>query len=152
MSSIQRDLSIFSKFKFEREPIGVKFLLMKPDGIEKLDKNLALCEMIREAQEASPFYATKEDFECVGPLLLGMVDHDPIFESGQIGPRLGIFREARVNRRLYQYIPKLGRDTVNYVAFSPLGKLSFEPDVLIVAANLSQTEILLLKINRPKII
>ncbi len=143
MSSIQRDLSIFNKFNFERKPIGIKFLLMKPDGIERLDKNLAFCEMLKEAQEGSSFYAIKENFECVGPILLGMVDHDPIFESGQMGPRLGIFEEARANRRLYQYIPRLARNTVNYVAFSPLDKLSFQPDVLIVAANPSQLEILL---------
>ncbi len=143
MSSIQQDLSIFNKFNFERKPVGIKFLLSKPDGIEKLDKILAFCEMLREAQEGSPFYAVKEDFECVGPLILGMVDPDPIFESGQMGPRLGIFKEARANRRIYPVIPRLTKDTVNYVAFSPLDKLSFEPDVLVVTANPSQAEILL---------
>ena len=143
MSSIHRDLSIFNKFNFERKPVGVKFLLYKPDGIEKLDKNLAFCEMIREAQEGSPFYAMKENFECVGPILLGMVEHDPIFESGQMGPRLAIFEEARANRRLYQYIPRMERNTVNYVTFSPLDELSFEPDVLILAADVMQLEIIL---------
>jgi len=72
-----------------------------------------------------------------------MVDPDPIFESGQMGPRLGIFKEARANKRIYQVIPRLTKGTVNYVAFSPLDKLSFEPDVLIVTANPSQAEILL---------
>ena len=37
MSSIQQDLSIFNKFNFEKPPVGVKFLLNKPDGIEKLE-------------------------------------------------------------------------------------------------------------------
>jgi uncharacterized protein (DUF169 family) len=32
---------------------------------------------------------------------------------------------------------------VNYVAFSPLDKLSFDPDLLIILANTNQTEILL---------
>ncbi|MDH5782037.1 MAG: DUF169 domain-containing protein, partial [Dehalococcoidia bacterium] len=143
MSSIQQDLSIFNKFNFERPPVGIKFLLGKPDGIKRLDKTLAFCEMLREAQEAPPFYVTKEDFECVGPLILGMEEPDPIFESGQIGPRLGIFKEARANRRIYPVIPRLTQGTVNYVAFSSLDKLSFEPDVLIFTANPSQAEILL---------
>lgn len=143
MSSIQQDISIFNKFNFERPPVGVKFLLNKPAGIKKLDKTLAFCEMLREAQEAPPFYATKEDFECVGPLILGMEEPDPIFESGQMGPRLGIFKEARANRRIYPPIPRLAKGTVRYVAFSPLDKLSFEPDVLTVTANPSQAEILL---------
>jgi len=137
------DLSIFNKFNFDRPPVGVKFLLGKPAGIKKLDKTLAFCEMLREAQQAPPFYVTKEDFECVGPLILGMEAPDPIFESGQMGPRLGLFKEPRANRRIYPVIPRLTEGTVRYVAFSPLDKLSFEPDVLIITANPSQAEILL---------
>jgi len=98
MSSIQQGLSIFNKFNFERPPVGVKFLSTKPDGIERLDKILDFCEMLPEAQEGGSFYATKEDFTCIGPLLLGMMEHEPIFESGQMGPRLGIFKEARALR------------------------------------------------------
>jgi uncharacterized protein (DUF169 family) len=143
MSSIKQDLSIFNKFNFERPPVGVKFLATKPKGIKKLDKTLALCEMLREAQEKGPFYVTREDFECVGPLLLGMVEPGPVFESGMVGPMLGIFKEARANKRIYQYIPRMVRGTVNYVAFSPLNKLSFEPDVLVITANPSQAEIIL---------
>ncbi|MCJ7654280.1 MAG: DUF169 domain-containing protein [Dehalococcoidia bacterium] len=143
MSSIREDLSIFNKFDFERKPVGVKFLFNKPDGIKRLNKILDFCEMLVEAQNGSPFYVAKENFTCVGPLLLGMVDGDPIFQSGQVGTKLEVFKEARANRRIYQFIPKLAKGTVNYVAFSPLDQLSFEPDVLIVTANPSQAEILL---------
>jgi len=143
MSSIQQDLSVFSKFNFERPPIGIKFSPTKPDGIERLDKILDFCEMLLEAQERGPFYATKEDFTCIGPLLLGMLDEEPIFESGRVGPKLEVFRDVRANQRVYQHLPRLTKNTVNYVAFSPLDKLSFEPDVLVVTANPSQAEILL---------
>jgi len=143
MNSIQRNLSIFNKFKFERPPVGVKFLPTKPAGVKRLDKVFDFCEMLKEAQEAGSFYAAKEDFTCVGPLLLGMVERDPIFESGLVGPALQVFKEGRANRRVYQIIPKLPKGTINYVAFSPLLKLSFEPDVLIVTANPSQAEVLL---------
>ena len=143
MSPLKRDLSIFDKFNFTRKPVGIKFLLFKPDGIKKLDTNMAFCEMIRAAQDGEPFYAVKDNFECVGSIITGMVDHDPIFESGQIGPSLGIFEEARANRRLYYYITRLERNSVNYVAFSPLDKLTFEPDVLILAADTIQLEIIL---------
>ena len=40
MNSIQRNLSIFNKFKLERPPVGVKFLPNKPDGVKRLDKIL----------------------------------------------------------------------------------------------------------------
>ena len=144
MSSRQQDLSILNKFKFEKKPVGIKFLPTKPAKIKKLDKILDFCEMLVEAQNGSTFYVAKENFTCIiGPLILGMVDSDPIFESGRVGPKLEIFKDARANRGIYKLIPKLAKNTVNYVAFSPLDKLSFEPDVLIITANLSQIEILL---------
>ncbi len=60
MSSTKKDLSIFNKFDFERKPVAVKYMLKKPDGIAKLNKPLALCEMLREAQAGGPFYTEKE--------------------------------------------------------------------------------------------
>ena len=143
MSSLQQDLSIFNKFKFDRKPVGVRFSHTRPEGIKRLDKILDFCEMLVEAQNGSTFYATKKNFTCVGPLILGMVDRDPVFESGRVGPELEVFKNARANRRIYQFLPKLAKNTANYVVFSPLDKLSFEPDVLIVTADLSQAEIIL---------
>lgn len=143
MDSIQQDLSIFNKFNFERPPVGVKFLPNKPDGIKRLDKILDFCEMLPEAREGNVFYVTKENFTCVGPLILGMIEHEPIFESGQVGPRLEVLRDVRANQRIYHVIPKLQKGTVNYVAFAPLDKLSFEPDVLIIIADVNQAEIIL---------
>jgi uncharacterized protein (DUF169 family) len=99
--------------------------------------------MLVEAQNGSTFYVTKKNFTCVGPLVLGMVDSDPVFESGRVGSELEIFKNARTNRGIYRFLPKLARNTANYVAFSPLDKLSFEPDVLIITADPSQAEIIL---------
>jgi uncharacterized protein (DUF169 family) len=99
------DLSVFKKFNFERPPVGIKYLLNKPKGIKKLEgKTLALCEMLPEAQKGTPFYVTQEDFECVGPLVLGMEEPNPVFESGQLGGPLGLFKEARANRRQAEII------------------------------------------------
>ncbi len=143
MSKVSPELSIFDKFKFKLKPIAIKFLLFKPEGLTRLKKKLAICEMIREAQRAKPFYAKVEDFNCVAPILLGMTETDPIFESGSIGPELGIFEEARANRRLYYHLTKLEKCSVNYVAFATLDKLTFAPDLIILAADPTQLEIIL---------
>ncbi len=143
MESIKEELSIFEKFGFERPPVGIKYSKKKPEGITKLEKILDFCEMLKEAQEDDAFYATKEEFTCLGPMLLGMTEGDPIFESGMIGPELEIFKEARANRRLYQNIPRLAKDTVDYVMFAPMDKMSFEPDVLVITANVTQAETIL---------
>ncbi len=137
------DFSILKKFNFEIPPVGVKFLLNKPKGLSKLKKEMAFCEMLGEAQKSPPFYVNRENFSCMGPVILGMEEADPIFASGQVGPKDGIYKEARANRRIYNYIPKMAKGTVRYVTFSPLDKMPFEPDLLIIAATPPQAEILL---------
>ena len=144
MRPLQTDLSIYNKFDFEKPPVGVKFLFNKPEGIERLDKTLAFCEMLKEAQQRdTPFYFDKENEDCVGKMPLGMMDIPPVLESGEFGPKLEIYQEPRANSRIYQHIPRFARGTVNYVVFSPLDKLTFEPDLLILYATPSQAEIVL---------
>jgi uncharacterized protein (DUF169 family) len=138
-----RDLSIFNELNPKIKPIGLKFLLFKPEGLRKLDKKLALCEMFREAQISDPFYAELDSFNCVGPILMGMAESDPVFESGHIGQSLNIFEEARANRRLYHYITKLEKGSVNYLAFASLDKISFEPDLVLLAVEAPQLEVIL---------
>jgi uncharacterized protein (DUF169 family) len=142
--AVPENLSIFKKFNFEITPVGMKFLYHKPEGIEHIDKQLAFCEMVGEAQRrGTPFYFTKDDETCFGTLALGMVDMPTFAESGQIGIKLEIFEDPRANAKLYLGLPKMPRGTVNYVALAPLDKLTFEPDVLIIMATPSQGEIIL---------
>jgi uncharacterized protein (DUF169 family) len=145
MSSTQQDLSIFNKFNFENPPVGVKFLFNKPEGIERLDKNLAFCQMFKEAQQrGTPFYADLENLACAPSAYVWGRDISEVYESGQFGAALKVFKEARANKRIYPYMPRLAPGVVNYIAFSPLDKLSFDPDLLIIITdNTSQTEIVL---------
>ncbi len=141
MSPTPKDFTVLDKFKFERKPVGVKFLVTRPKDLKRPEKQLDFCEMLVEAQKGKAFYVTKEDFTCIGPLLLGMIEGEPVFESGQVGPKLGVYKDTRANRRIYQYLPRLDKDSVKYVAFAPLDKLNFEPDLLIVMASVTQAEI-----------
>jgi uncharacterized protein (DUF169 family) len=147
MKPLRTDLSVFEKFKFERPPLGIKFLFFKPEKMEPLSpqKSLSLCEMLVEAQKAkSAFYFGREYQEaCVGKILLGMQEMEPFAESGQIGEELQIFQEARANYVFYQHVPKMAKNVVNYVAFARLDSLIFEPDLLVITADHSQAEILM---------
>ncbi|NIO67717.1 MAG: hypothetical protein GTN71_01295 [Anaerolineae bacterium] len=144
MTLTQKDLAILDEFHFDVQPVGVKFSVKRPDLVDRLGENMAFCEMLKRAQEGNAFYADAEDHTCeAGRYVLGQADASEPFISGEFGAGLKIFEEPRAASRLYLYIPKIGRDVVNYVAFSPLDKLPFEPDVLILLANTNQTEILL---------
>ena len=140
----KKDLAVLDKFDFDVQPVGIKFLVKRPDMVKRLNENMALCEMLKRAQEGNVFYADKENHTCdAGPYVLGQADAPEPFISGEFGAGLRIFEDARSASRLYHYIPRIGKGVVNYIAFSPLDKLPFEPDVLIILAKTRQTEILL---------
>jgi uncharacterized protein (DUF169 family) len=141
MSKYPDEYAVMEKFDFERPPVGVKFSPVRPKGLKKLEKPLDFCEMLVEAQKGEAFYVTKDEFTCIGPMLLGMREMDPKFESGLVGPKLGVFKEARANRRIYQALPRLSSNLINYLSFAPLDKMKFEPDILIIMASVSQAEI-----------
>lgn len=143
MNSNPRDYSVFDKFNFERKPVGVKFVIIKPEGIERLDKELNFCEMLKEAQVSNPFYVGEGDFHCVEPMVLGMEDPEPVLVSGLVGGSSVLFKEARANRKLYQYLPKMPKGSVKYVVFSPIDQLTFDPDVMVITATVSQAQTIL---------
>jgi uncharacterized protein (DUF169 family) len=147
MSRNVPDLSIFGRFNFERSPVGVKFHFEKPDGIRKLDKKIRLCAMLIEAQTSDwPFYVDKDNEECGygGSWVLGWCETPKVCASGGLGIVDNTFKEPRANRRLYDYLPMMPLGITNYLAFSPLAKLTFDPDLLIIMTdNDSQTEIIL---------
>jgi uncharacterized protein (DUF169 family) len=135
MQPSQIDYSVLERFGFEIKPVGVKFLPLKPEGIKRIENKVAMCEMFYEAHKNGPFYVQKEDFICVEPMILGMVDPEPVFISGLIGGKDRLYRETRACRRVYQFIPRMLKGSVNYVAFSPIDQITFDPDVLIITAN-----------------
>ena len=144
MTLTKKELAILDKFDFDVQPVGVKFLTKRPDLIERLDENMTLCEMLKRAQEGDAFYADKANHTCeAGLYVLGQADAPDPYLSGEFGAGLKIFEEPRSASRLYQYISRIGKGVVNYIAFSPLNKLLFDPDVLIILAKTNQTEILL---------
>ena len=140
----KEDIAILERFNFDVPPVGVKFLAKQPDKIERLDEKMALCEMLKQAQEGAAFFAGAASHTCeAGLYVLGQADISEPFASGDFGAGLKIFEAPRSASRLYLHIPKIGRGIVNYVAFAPLDQLKFEPDLLILLANTRQTEIIL---------
>jgi uncharacterized protein (DUF169 family) len=149
MAAGKRDYSVLDKFKLERKPVGVRFMAEKPEGIKRLDKELNMCEMLKEAQENDAFYVAPDDWVCVGveQMILGMKDPEPILVSGLFGGEEGLFKGASSCRAMYDYLPRLPKGSVQYVAFAPLDKMNFEPDVLILTADNHQAQTLLRSIN-----
>lgn len=143
MATAALDLAVFERFGFERPPVGIKFSRVPLEGIPRLERKIALCEALAEAHKGEAFLYDADHELCAGSLPLGNADIEAPFAAGEMGPVLGVFKEARANRRVYQGLPRLDPGTARYVAFAPLGKLSFEPDVLTITAGVGEAEILL---------
>jgi uncharacterized protein (DUF169 family) len=145
MSLSRKDFAVLDDFHFETQPVGVKYCTRPPDNIPRLEQQMTLCEMLKTAQNAEePFFAEASNHTCgAGLYVLGQADLEEQFINGEYGSGLGVFCDTRAASRLYHYIPKIAKDVVRYVAFSPVNKLSFDPDVLMFLAKTSDTEILL---------
>ena len=115
----------------------------KPEGIERLDKNVAFCAMIKEAQQRQiPFYSDLENQACNAATYVLGYDLPKIIEGGYLGVALQAFKEAYACRRIYEVIPRLEKGTVNYIVFSRLNNLPFNPDLLIIVTDdTNETEI-----------
>ncbi len=142
MSSNKLNYSIFDKFNFERKPVGIKYSMGKPEGIEPSDKLMAVCELIGEAQSGKPFYITRDNIQCGGQVM-GMAEYPPMMYSGQLGPMFSMFKTPGANRRIYDYVPHLPKDSVNYIACATTDQMTFDPDLLIFTGTTAQAEILL---------
>jgi uncharacterized protein (DUF169 family) len=142
MSEKKLDYSILDKFNFERKPIGVKYSFTKPEGIPRIEKPMAACEMFAAAQETDPFYAIPEDFMC-GTQVLGIEEYPPKMYSGQLGPLFCMFKTPGANRRIYDYAPHLAKDSVYYFTHATYDKMNYDPDFMIFTTNVTQAEVIL---------
>ncbi|MBT3362438.1 MAG: DUF169 domain-containing protein [Chloroflexi bacterium] len=141
MRSVKKDLDVFKKFEFERQPVGIKYLYLKPKGIRRLDKNMTWCEMLPEAQTAEPFYVDIENLTCAETIIMGG-QHATALRAGGLSFHGGYDPRAGI-RFKNQSIPRMPAGIVKYVVFAPLNKLKFDPDVLIINCDVNQAEVLL---------
>jgi uncharacterized protein (DUF169 family) len=143
-----QDLAVLSKLNLSVKPIAIGLFLERPNGIDRLDENMRNCEMFKKVRERGPFYTDLENHKCDPALFaMGMKDLPPTYESGERGTEITVFKEPRIARRLYSYVPTLKKNTVNYIAFSTLENLNFRADILLLAADTNQAEILLRATN-----
>jgi uncharacterized protein (DUF169 family) len=129
------DYTILEKLELARQPVGVKFLPYRPEGIERTQKKLNFCQMFAEAQTSRPFYVQREDLRCVEPMILGMEPLDPVPLSGLVGEIDDLYEELRANQKIYHLVPRMLPGSVKCVVFSSIDEIIFDPDVLIVTTD-----------------
>ncbi len=135
--------SVLQTLGLEYPVVAVKFSTTQPEETPRLSKRMAFCEMLKEAQEAGAFYASKDEQGCAaGSYVLGQIGHDPVMESGRIGPAIGVYDSADANRRVYAEMIRFPEGASPYTLFARLDELAFKPDLLIVTAKPSLAEVI----------
>ena len=128
----ENDLGLFEKLNFPQKTVAVSLLLNKPEGVERLDEKIRLCDMVTKAREREPFYTDGENHTCeAGWSVLGYGTPPQAFKSGAFACALQGYKTPRAGSRPYHLNLKLGKNQINYLAFSTLDKLTFEPDLLL---------------------
>ncbi len=134
----------FRNVNLDVPPVGVKFSARPPEGMQLLDDRLRLCEMLKRAQQGNAFYAAPDNHTCTGGLYIMGKDLPHAYTTGEYAEGMQLYESSKAARRIYDSIPRLdARSAVDYVAFSPLEKLTFAPDLLVLLGQADQTEVLL---------
>lgn len=142
LSNLTKEM--FAKLDFKFAPVAIKFSFDKPEGVEPVGKQMAFCSFVKEAQDSNrKFYVTADDDDCVGKMVLGMVDMPTFESSGRAGYDFEVFRTPAANSRLYYTNPRFNRGAANYATFAPVALCDFDPDLIIAVADVRQTDILM---------
>lgn len=137
------DLSIKIKDKLglEKSPVAVKLVLKEediPGGIPKIGENIRHCEMVQKAAQGDIFYATAEEQMCKGGAgALGLMEPPEKVKTGEMYYSLGRFSSLGSAKRTMDAIPKID-PIMKAIAYSPLEKTPFDPDVVLIICNPKQ--------------
>lgn len=144
LAEVLRHSSALQALDLDHPVIAVKFSASEPTTLPRLNKSIALCEMLKEAQGGEPFYASQDEQGCrAGSYVLGQIDHDPVMEGGGIGPVIGVYETAQANQRIYTDMVRFSPGSAPYTWFARLADLTFDPDLIIVTATPFQAEVIL---------
>ncbi len=140
----ERTKEIFARLELNIPAVAVKYLPTKPEGIKKHNENLAFCQYVKEAQTSEEtFYIDKDNDACYGKMSLGMIPKPPVTASGQAGLDFELYKTASAMMKVYQHLPVLVPGAINYVAFSQVKNCSFDPDLIIIFADIKKADIIM---------
>ena len=135
---------LFGKLELPYPAVAIKYSYSRPEGVEHVDEELSFCQFVRKAQDSGKaFYVTKDEDNCFGKMVLGMVPIQGFIAGGQAGVDFGVYKSQAANARLYNMIPTLLPGACNCVVFCPVEICDFSPDIIICVAQTAQADIIM---------
>lgn len=126
---------LFAKLNLEACPVAVKFVPNVPEGYERNEDELMLCQYLKDVQQTGrSYYVDIAKKPCMGKCVLGAEPFDGYVQAGLIGWESGIFCSPAGNAHIYHEIETLRPGACNFVVFSPVTDCTFDPDLILFVA------------------
>lgn len=126
----------------EREPVAIKWLSKPPRNIEKEKENSRFCQKLVKAADGDTFYSTVDTEACFGGMRhLGLKDAKEFPENVQSGEflvKMGVFKSVPAFQRVRKKSVGIESGFFKAMAFAPLVKAEFEPDIIFIICNPQQ--------------
>jgi uncharacterized protein (DUF169 family) len=126
----------------EQEPAALAWFTKIPQGIPKVQGKARFCEKLGRATRGECCYTTAEEEQCMGGAkYCGLADSSkfaPGRRSGEFLVARGIYRNVAAVQRAWQGNPAMEPGIFTALAFAPLGRAPFDPDVVVVLCNARQ--------------
>jgi uncharacterized protein (DUF169 family) len=126
----------------EHEPVALRWLTRTPKNVPRLGKKARFCEKLLMAIRGQCLYAKAEDEECMGGAkYCGLRDSGEFSagrRSGEFLVAMGVYGSVAAVQRSWQGNMNVEPGIFKAMAFAPLEKAPFEPDVVFILCNARQ--------------
>lgn len=112
-------------------PVAVAIMPEPPEGLKRWRRKATPCMMIQSARKGVAFYCSGGSIVCGGRAHLGIAESPVRDLAGFLVRREKIFGSRAAARRMLDSTRKRAPDLGKYIAFSPLEKAVFVPDVVL---------------------
>ena len=126
--------------QLENSSVAISFSTEAPEGVEQIKGEMRLCQMLDIVRfDGDVFHTTSCNHKCDGGSgSCGMKEMNEKVKTGEFLCKMGLFGSNRAARRFINSNPRIEAGTVKIVSFSPLEKVTFDPDVVVIICNAKQ--------------
>ena len=128
---VEISIKLKNTLELEGSPVAVAVRPEPPEGLKRWRRKATLCMMIQSARQGVAFYCSGGSIVCGGRAHLGIAESPVRDLAGFLVHREKIFGSREAARRMLDLTRKRAPDLGKYIAFSPLEKTVFVPDVVL---------------------
>lgn len=123
--------------KLKNSPVAVGLVSNNhkiPENIDKINEKMCHCQMVNKIRKENiQFYALEEDHQCKnGAAVMGMRKLKPEFANGTDLFKENHYKNIYSAKKTMEKVPTLESGTIRSIIYSPLEKVNFIPDVVLI--------------------